>query len=166
MTTLLITSFIILFSYTAYYLSRVGLLPSHSDSYYALKGQGWMFQVSLFLSAFLLMIPLLEITPDPFKFTAFFTCAPVLFTAFAPDFRKECGKVTLERKVHMMGAKIGGVLSFIWVVWMAYSFTWNILILVALLGIIFFILNKIFNKPVLFLEYWIFTYPYIILLII
>ena len=166
MTILLITSFTVLFSYTAYYLSRVGLLPSHSDSYFALGKQGWMFQVSLFLSAFLLMIPLLEITPDPFKFTAFFTCAPVLFTAFAPDFRKENGKVTMERKVHMMGAKIGGVISFLWVVWMAYSFTWNILIIVALLGIIFFILNKIFNKPILFLEYWIFTYPYIILLII
>ena len=166
MTTLLITSFIILLSYTVYYLLRVGLLPSHSDSYYALKGQGWMFQVSLFLSAFLLMIPLLEVTPDPFKFTAFFTCAPVLFTAFAPDFRKENGKVTMERKVHMMGAKIGGVISFLWAIWMAYSFTWNILIIVALLGIIFFILNKIFNKPILFLEYWIFTYPYIILLII
>ena len=101
-------SFIILFSYTVYYLSRVGLLPSHSDSYLALGKQGWMFQVSLFLTAFLLMIPLLEVTPDPFKFTAFFTCAPVLFTAFAPDFRKENGKVTMERKVHMMGAKIGG----------------------------------------------------------
>ena len=33
-------SFIILFSYTAYYLSRVGLLPSHSDSYLALGKQG------------------------------------------------------------------------------------------------------------------------------
>ena len=159
-------SFVILITYTAYYLLRVGLLPSHSDSYLELGKQGWMFQVSLFLSAFLLMIPLLEITPDPFKFTAFFTCAPVLFTAFAPDFRKENGKVTMERKVHMMGAKIGGVISFIWAIWMAYSFTWNILIIVALLGIIFFILNKIFNKPILFLEYWIFTYPYIILLII
>ena len=163
---LALISFIILISYTAYYLSRVGLLPSHSDSYFALGKQGWMFQVSLFLTAFLLMIPLLEITPDPFKFTAFFTCAPVLFTAFAPDFRRENGKVTMERKVHMMGAKIGGVISFLWAIWMAYSFTWNILIIVALLGIIFFILNKIFNKPILFLEYWIFTYPYIILLII
>ena len=101
-------SFAILFSYTAYYLSRVGLLPSHSDSYLALGKQGWMLQVSLFLTAFLLMIPLLEITPDPFKFTAFFTCAPVLFTAFAPDFRKENGKVTMERKVHMMGANLSG----------------------------------------------------------
>ena len=163
---LAIISFAILFSYTAYYLSRVGLLPSHSDSYFALGKQGWLFQASLFLTAFLLMIPLLDVTPEPFKFTAFFTCAPVLFTAFAPDFRKENGKVTMERKVHMMGAKIGGVISFLWAIWMAYSFTWNILIIVALLGIIFFILNKIFNKPILFLEYWIFTYPYIILLII
>lgn len=109
---LALISFVILITYTAHYLLRVGLLPSHSDSYLALGKQGWMFQASLFLTAFLLMIPLLEITPDPFKFTAFFTCAPVLFTAFAPDFRKENGKVTLERKVHMMGAKIGGGFHF------------------------------------------------------
>ncbi len=36
-------SFTILLSYTAYYLSRVGLLPSHSDSYLALGKQGWVF---------------------------------------------------------------------------------------------------------------------------
>ena len=125
-----------------------------------------MFQVSLFLSAFLLMIPLLEITPDPFKFTAFFTCAPVLFTAFAPDFRKENGKVTMERKVHMLGAKIGGVISFIWAVWMAYSFGWWLLAVVGALGIVFYALNKKYNRPVLFLEYWVFSYPYAILLII
>ena len=166
MTTLLITSFIILLSYTAYYLSRVGLLPSHSDSYYALKRQGWMFQVSLFLTAFLLMIPLLDVTPEPFKFTAFFTCSHVLFTAFAPDFRKHNGKVTMERKVHMLGAKIGGVISFIWAVWMAYSFTWWLLLAVGVLGVVFYLLNKKFDRPVLFLEYWVFSYPYVILLII
>lgn len=106
-------SLIILFSYTTYYLSRVGLLLSHSGSYFALGKQGWLFQASLFLTAFLLMIQLLEVTPEPFKFTAFFTCAPVLFTALAADFRKKNGKVTMERKVHMLGAKIGGILSFI-----------------------------------------------------
>ena len=37
---LAIISFAVLFSYTAYYLSRVGLLPSHSDSYLALGKQG------------------------------------------------------------------------------------------------------------------------------
>lgn len=163
---LAIISFAVLFSYTVYYLSRVGLLPSHSDSYLALGKQGWMFQVSLFLTAFLLMIPLLDITPDPFKFTAFFTCAPVLFTAFAPDFRKENGKVTMERKVHMLGAKIGGVLSFIWAIWMTVCFGWWLLLVVGALGIVFYMLNKKFDEPVLFLEYWVFTYPYAILLII
>ena len=166
MTTLLITSFIILFSYTAYYLSRVGLLPSHSDSYLELGKQGWMFQVSLFLSAFLLMIPLLEITPDPFKFTAFFTCAPVLFTAFAPDFRKENGKVTMERKVHMLGAKIGGVISFLWAIWMTVCFGWQVMAATAALAVVYYLLNCKFDKPVLFLEYWVFTYHYAILLII
>lgn len=112
------------------------------------------------------MIPLLDVTPDPFKFTAFFTCAPVLFTAFAPDFRKENGRVTMERKVHMMGAKIGGIISFLWAVWMAYSFTWWLLAAVGALGIVFYMLNKKFDKPVLFLEYWVFTYPYAILLIL
>lgn len=163
---LTIISFIILLTYTAYYLSRVGLLPSHSDSYLTLGKQGWMFQASLFLTSFLLMIDLLEVTPDPFKFTAFFTCAPVLFTAFAPDFRKENGKVTMERKVHMFGAKIGGVISFIWAVWMVYSFGWWLLAAVGTLGLLFYLLNKKFDKPVLFLEYWVFSYPYAILLTI
>ena len=38
---LAIISFAVLFSYTVYYLLRVGLLPSHSDSYLALGKQGW-----------------------------------------------------------------------------------------------------------------------------
>lgn len=159
-------SFVILFSYTVYYLLRVGLLPSHSDSYFALGKQGWMFQASLFLTAFLLMIPLLDVTPEPFKFTAFFTCAPVLFTAIAPDFRKENGKVTMERKVHMLGAKIGGVISFIWAVWMVVCFGWQVMAVTGALGVVFYLLNKKFDKPVLFLEYWVFSYPYVILLII
>ena len=125
-----------------------------------------MFQASLFLTAFLLMIPLLDVTPEPFKFTAFFTCAPVLFTAIAPNFRKENGKVTMERKVHMLGAKIGGVISFVWAAWMAYCFGWQVIAVTGLLGIVFYLLNKKFDKPVLFLEYWAFSYPYAILAII
>ena len=155
-------SFVILASYIAYYTLKCGLLDSHSESYYALKKQGWLFPLSLALTAFTLLVAALEVTPEPFKFTAFLTCAHVILTAFAPKYKSG----GLEGKVHFRSAKFGGVLSFIWAVWMAYSFTWNILIIVALLGIIFFILNKIFNKPILFLEYWIFTYPYIILLII
>lgn len=155
-------SFVILITYIIYYTKKCGLLGSHSESYYALKKQGWLFPLSLALTAFTLLVAVLEVTPDPFKFTAFLTCAPVMLTAFAPKYKSG----GLESKVHFRSAKFGGVLSFIWAVWMAYSFTWWILAAVGALGIVFYSLNRKFNRPVLFLEYWVFTYPYAILLII
>lgn len=159
---LAVISFAILITFVIYYTLKCGLLGSHSESYYALKKQGWLFPLSLALTAFTLLVAALEVTPEPFKFTAFLTCAPVILTAFAYKYRSG----GLENKVHMRSAKFGGVLSFIWAVWMAYSFTWWILAAVGALGVIFYTLNKRFNRPVLFLEYWVFTYPYAILLII
>ena len=159
---LAIISFVILLTYIIYYTKKCGLLGSHSESYYALKKQGWLFPLSLALTAFTLLVAALEVTPEPFKFTAFLTCAPVILTAFAPKYRSG----GLENKVHMRSAKFGGVLSFVWAIWMAYSFTWWILVAVGALGIVFFALNRKFKSPVLFLEYWVFTYPYAILLII
>ena len=155
-------SFVILITYIIYYTKKCGLLGSHSESYYALKKQGWLFTLSLALTAFTLLVAALEVTPEPLKFTAFLTCAPVMLTAFAARYRKG----GLEGKVHFRSAKFGGVLSFIWAVWMAYSFTWWLLLAVGALGVVFYLLNKKFDKPVLFLEYWVFTYPYTILLII
>lgn len=155
-------SFVILASYIAYYTFKCGLLGSHSESYYALKEKGWLFPLTLGLTAFTLLVAALDVTPDPYKFTAFLTCAPVILTAFAPKYRSG----GLENKVHMISAKFGGVLSFIWAVWMAYSFTWWLLLVVGALGVVFYMLNKKYNRPVLFLEYWVFTYPYAILLII
>ena len=155
-------SFVILITYIIYYTKKCGLLGSHSESYYALKKQGWLFPLSLALTAFTLLVAVLDVTPEPLKFTAFLTCAPVMLTAFAYKYRSG----GLEGKVHFRSAKFGGVLSFIWAVWMAYSFTWWLLAVVGVLGLLFYLLNKKFDKPVLFLEYWVFTYPYAILLII
>ena len=159
---LAIISFAILITFIIYYTKKCGLLGSHSESYYALKKQGWLFPLSLALTAFTLLVAALEVTPEPFKFTAFLTCAPVMLTAFASKYRRG----GLEGKVHFRSAKFGGVLSFIWAVWMAYSFTWWLLVVVGALGVVFYMLNKKYNRPVLFLEYWVFTYPYVILLII
>jgi len=159
---LAIISFVILITYIIFYTKKCGLLGSHSESYYALKKQGWLFPLSLALTAFTLLVAVLEVTPEPFKFTAFLTCAPVILTAFAPKYRSG----GLEGKVHFRSAKFGGVLSFIWAVWMAYSFGWWLLAAVGALGIVFYALNKKYNRPVLFLEYWVFSYPYAILLII
>ena len=155
-------SFVILITYIIYYTKKCGLLGSHSESYYALNKQGWLFPLSLALTAFTLLVAVLEVTPEPFKFTAFLTCAPVILTAFAPKYRSG----GLEGKVHFRSAKFGGVLSFIWAVWMAYSFGWWLLAAVGALGVVFYALNKKYNRPVLFLEYWVFTYPYAILLIL
>ena len=159
---LAVISFAILITYIIYYTKKCGLLGSHSESYYALKNQGWLFPLSLALTAFTLLIAVLEVTPEPLKFTAFLTCAPVMLTAFAYKYRSG----GLEGKVHFRSAKFGGVLSFIWAVWMAYSFTWWLLAVVGVLGLLFYLLNKKFDRPVLFLEYWVFSYPYAILLII
>ena len=159
---LAVISFAILITYIIYYTKKCGLLGSHSESYYALKNQGWLFPLSLALTAFTLLIAVLEVTPEPLKFTAFLTCAPVMLTAFAYKYRSG----GLEGKVHFRSAKFGGVLSFIWAVWMAYSFTWWLLAVVGVLGLLFYLLNKKFDRPVLFLEYWVFSYPYVILLIL
>lgn len=159
MTTLII-SFLILASYIALYLSNAGLLSSHSASYYVLRKElKFLFPVTLGLSSFLLLITALDYTPDPFKFTAFLTCAPVIFTAFAPKYKGN----DVERSVHFTGAKIGGLMSFMWAIWMSVSVHWWFMIVVLVLGVAFYLLNKKYNRPMLFLEYWVFSYPYIIL---
>ena len=161
----LIISLLILTSYIALYLSNVGLLPSHSNSWYALreknKNLGFLFPVTLATSSFLLLITALEYTPDPFKFTAFLTCAPVIFTAFAPRYKGN----DIESSVHFTGAKIGGIMSFLWAMWMSVSVCWWFILIVAILGLIFYLLNRKYHKPMLFLEYWVFSYPYAILLL-
>ena len=161
----LIISFLILTSYIALYLSNVGLLTSHSASYYALKEKnknlGFLFPVTLFSSSFLLMITALDYTPEPLTFTAFFTCAPVLFTSLAPAYKED----GVEGDVHFAGAKVGGIMSFVWAVWMSISVCWWFILIVAILGLIFYLLNRKYHKPMLFLEYWVFSYPYVILLL-
>ena len=159
---LALISFVILITYIIYYTKKCGLLGSHSESYYALKKQGWLFPLSLALTAFTLLVAVLEVTPEPLKFTAFLTCAPVMLTAFAAKYKNG----GLEGKVHFRSAKFGGVLSFIWAVWMTVCFGWQVMAVTAVLAVIYFLLNEKFDKPVLFLEYWVFSYPYAILLII
>ena len=156
---LAIISFVILLTYIIYYTKKCGLLGSHSESYYALKKQGWLFPLSLALTAFTLLVAALEVTPEPFKFTAFLTCAPVMLTAFAMKYRSG----GLENKVHMRSAKFGGVLSFVWAAWMAVYFGWQVIAVTAALAVVYYLLNRKFDKPVLFLEYWVFSYPYAIL---
>ena len=164
--TLLIISFLILTSYIALYLSNVGLLTSHSASYYAMKEKnknlGFLFPVTLAVSSFLLMLTAFDCTPEKYQFTFFLTACPIIFTAFAANYKD--GVVTTQ--VHMTSAKLGGLFSFLWAVLMAYACTWWLITPVIVLGAIFYTLNRKYHKPVLFLEYWAFSYPYVILFLV
>ena len=158
---LLIISFISMWGYIAYYLSKVGVLSSHSNSYFALK-QSWMFYASMTITAFTLLPVALELTPEPLQILAFLTVAPIAAVAAAANYHGN----TMESKVHFTCAKIAGIASMLWAVWMAYSYSWWLLVIVAVLGLIALIANKIWRSPMLWLEYWLFSYPYVILAVI
>ena len=162
----LIISFLILTSYIAFYLCYVGLTTSHSNSHNLLKQKNkklwFLFPVTLAVSSFLLMLTAFEYTPEKYQFTFFLTACPIVFTAFAANYKD--GGVTTQ--VHMTTAKLGGLFSFVWAVLMAYSYSWWLIAPVIVLGAIFYLLNRKYHKPVLFLEYWAFSYPYVILFLV
>lgn len=142
------TTFIILFTvamliligFIAFILVFVGIgkLESLSDSYYELmEKKDWykyLFQITL-LSVSLLLVPvMLQFTPEQFQFLAFFTAAPIAFVAAAPRFRisHTVADMALEKKVHKVAALISGVSSVLWVVAIAATSGWDILLTIPI----------------------------------
>ena len=161
MITLTIISFLILSCYLVYILKTIGIrrLPSLSDSYYKLGKKGYIFQIVLFLTAALLVPVLLEKTPEPFKFLAFFTTAPILFVAMAPKFKD----IVLEGKVHVWAAKISAVFSIIWCIIML---KWLAIPVILGPGLLFYIMNRKHKQPTFFAEMVCFAMLYISMLFI
>lgn len=135
------TAFIILFliatftlvAFSAFILVKAGILPSFSDSYYVLErkkaGYKYLFQICLVVTSFALTPVMLQFTPDWCQFLAFFTTAPIAFVGLAPRFRMGGNgkpEYEIERTVHMKAAKISGVASFLWVIAVAASISWDI----------------------------------------
>ena len=164
MTALLIISFLVMFGYIAYYINKVGVLSSHSNSYFALKPykQSWLFYASMTITAFTLLPVALELTPEPLQILAFLTVAPIAAVAAAANYHGD----TMESKVHFTSATIAGIASMLWAVYMSYSYSWLLLCFVAVLGLIAFLANKRWRSPMLFLEYWLFSYPYVIMFLV
>lgn len=132
---LFIIAILILAGFIAFILKKVGLknLPSLSDSYYQLKElKDWykyLFQFTLLSVSFLLVPVMLEFTPEEFQFLAFFTAAPIAFVAVAPRFRAVDNKYSnQEKKVHSIAAIISGASSALWVVAIAATSGWDILL--------------------------------------
>ena len=97
MTALLITSFVILLSYILY----AGVAESLSATYYKVK-KPYLFQISLGLTGFLMMIYLLDVTAGKwYQFLSFFATSALIFVAFAPDYKQ-----MLEGKVHRVNAYV------------------------------------------------------------
>lgn len=101
-----ITSFIVLTAYVLYAVRQVGVPTSLSATYYSVK-KGWLFQLALGISGFLMMICLLELTAEKwFQFLSFFTSSALIFVAFAPGY-----KSMFEGRVHKLSAWISAVSS-------------------------------------------------------
>lgn len=134
---LFVAAMLILIGFIAFILVFIGIdkLESLSDSYYELmEKKDWykyLFQLTLLSVSFLLVPVMLQFTPEAFQFLAFFTAAPIAFVAVAPRFRvnsKGIPEHEQERRVHTIAALVSGISSALWVVAIAATSGWDILL--------------------------------------
>ena len=114
----MIASMIILFGYLCYVVAKFGIPQSISDTFYLLEKKGWLFQLTLAVTAFCMMPSLIDASSENTQFLAFLACAGLAFVAFAPLF-----KMDLEGKVHFVSAYIccGSL-----VLWQVFNASWII----------------------------------------
>lgn len=136
---LFLLAMLILIGFIAFILVFIGIgrLESLSDSYYELmEKKDWykyLFQITLLSVSFLLVPVMLEFTPEAFKFLAFFTVAPIAFVAVAPRFRAVDNVYgDNEKKVHKTAALVSGASSALWVVSIAATSGWDILLTIPI----------------------------------
>lgn len=159
MIALYITSLLVFALYTTIILMAFGVLPSVSDSYYALKKHNISAPFTLFCwgTAFPLLIYWIELLPNDWNFLPFIACGGLLFVGASPAFKD----VELERKVHSISAMICAVTAYTWTFLYGSIFIGINFILLSIL--LYFILKR--NK-IYWLELIAFTNIYIQLLII
>lgn len=110
----MIVSIVILSYYLAFVIAKFGIPKSISETYYLLGKHGWLFQVTLFSVAFLVVPTLIDRSSENTRFLAFLACAGLAFVAAAPLFKME-----LEGKVHYVSAAICCVGLVLWQVFNA-----------------------------------------------
>jgi|GEM_PF-3529875 membrane protein len=103
-------SFIIITLYLMAYILNVGLPSSISETYYKTQAK-WLFPTCTATAGALAIIPMLNVTPDNYRFVAFFIVASILFVAAAPAFREE-----LTDHVHTGAAITLGVSALAWLI--------------------------------------------------
>lgn len=108
MTVTLIIATALAASYMLYSM-KGGIPESLSSTYYALGKRGWVFQLVMAAVAFLLAVVWLPLCEEGYEWTAFLSCASLLFVAVAPAFR-----LSLEGAVHYTSAVVCCVCAVLW----------------------------------------------------
>lgn len=113
MTTLIIAIILTLGYNLVACVKNRGILPSLSDSFYVFGGKdkrGYVFYLYLAAMAFLLIVPMMDVTPEKWQFPAFFGVVLLAFVGVAADFAPE----GMERTVHLACALASAVLCLAW----------------------------------------------------
>lgn len=117
-TTLIVLSVISLLTMLTYVISTAcvsirknGHLPSSvSSTYYLLcQKHKWIFGAVLIACALLVCPAILQVTPDPFTFTAFISAVGLMMIGTAPNFNDK-----FEFKIHATGAFILWAFGHLW----------------------------------------------------
>jgi hypothetical protein len=155
---LIFISLTILIVYFWKVIKLIGIPWSISDTYYQLKKHGrsglW-FQIAMILSVGILLPEWLEITEgENYQCCAFLACIGLIFVGSAP-----CFKLELDGKVHIGATIVCGLVSLLYMIFAGYT---TIPLLLAFpTG---FLIYK-YDKPVFWLEIWMFISTYISIII-
>lgn len=133
---LTILSFILFVLYVVIICYKNKSIPIHlSQTFYILKHK-FIFSLFLLSLTFMLLPPLLEITPTNYEFLAFLTGASVAFIGLTPNFLEQ-----FEGKIHSISAYIAVAASQLLIL-----LTEPIILLTWLLALLIIIVCKLFRK--------------------
>lgn len=155
---LIFISLTILIVYFWKVIKLIGIPWSISDTYYQLKKHGrsglW-FQIAMILSVGILLPEWLEVTEgENYQCCAFLACIGLIFVESTP-----CFKLELDGKVHIGATIVCGLASLLYMIFAGYT---TIPLLLAFpTG---FLIYK-YDKPVFWLEIWMFISTYISIII-
>lgn len=125
---LTITSLVILMSYTVAVCIKFGIPTTLSESYYFIYKK-YLFTLVLWLSGFLLLPPIMEMTGGDTQIIPFLSVIGIMIVGAAPRYKEQ------ERTLHIIGATMAGFFSQLWIILYAYPWTlltWFILIIWAI----------------------------------
>lgn len=104
-----VISAFIMVVYLFSFIGNNGVPTSISDTYYRNRKR-WLFSAVLIVAASLALVPILNHTPDNYKFLGFFIVAGIFFVAASPAFKDE-----FVGKVHAGSAIILGISAVVWI---------------------------------------------------